>query len=375
MVLRCVRKILAPVSYFAVLLLLLLVPKLALAADPPKAFLPGWTNVPGAQLPPGWSWPTLPSNPGGASTPGIPRPFDLGSLLSQTASCPPIEVAPKVFIPVPCTPGSAQHPKPSTRPPKYLPAGPLPAYVDLPKYGYDGPIKDQAQVGVCWAFALSTAAENALRRQGRHDFVSATHIIAARSEKRLYASGLNGTAIAPDSAWPYDPVRACYLNDVLGYRDPWCEAAYHVPSGSWRSQPQIVAELRNADAWGTFRIREEELSGNTDEIANLINQSRSVIADISIDSRAWGHSIASSGTIADYLHADRGGHAVVLVAYTWSNGERYFLIHNSWGTDWGKGGYAWIADRTLRRHILGASIVDVYARGFPVPSEGATSGT
>lgn len=200
-------------------------------------------------------------------------------------------------------------------------------------------------------------------------------MLAARSEKRLYAYDLSGTALAPDAAWPYDPVRACLLNDVLGYRDPWCERAYHVQSGTWRSQPQIVAELRNADAWGMFRVRKETLSGDLDEIASLIHSGRAVLADIDIDSHAWGHRGAGTGTIPDYVHADRGGHAVVLVAYTWRMGERFFLIHNSWGDGWGRGGYAWIADRTLRRHLEDAAIVDVFPRGAVVAKQGAVTGT
>lgn len=350
--------------------LLLFTSTVAHAANPPPSpffSLPPWVSIPQGQLPPGFTWPTLPS---GGTT---PQPFDLGALLAQTKSCPPIEVAPNVYVPVPCTPGSTI-PAPRTRTPKYRPNGPLPAYVDLPAFGLDGPVKDQAQVGICWAFALTTAAENALRRQGRQEVLSATHVLAARSEKRLYATGFAGTAIAVDEAWPYDPVRACLLNDVIR-PDVWCESAYHVPSGSWRSNPRVVAELQNADAWGLFRIREESLSGDIDEIAALIHAGRSVMVDVAIDSHAWGTKGASGGTIPDYLHADRGGHAVVLVAYSWQMGERYFLVHNSWGRDWGRGGYAWIAERTLRRHMMEAAIVDVYPRGVDVPRNGAVSGT
>lgn len=357
MVPRCAAKIAALFLFAAALLV----------SSPARADLPAWTTIPGAQLPAGWSWPPPP--PAGA----IPRAFDLGALLAQTKSCPPIQVAPNVFIPVPCAPGTPS-PRPTKHAPKYTSIAPLPAYVDLPKFGLDGPMKDQAQVGVCWAFALTTAAESSLRRQGRTDVLSATHVIAARSEKRLYATGAAGTAIAADAAWPYDPVRACLLNDVLGYRDPWCESAYHVHSGSWRSQPQIVGELRNADAWGLFRVREEKLSGHIEEIATLIALGRAVIANIDIDSQAWGHRGASTGTIPDYAHADRGGHAVVLVAYAWQAGERYFLVHNSWGQEWGRGGYVWIASRTLERHLESAAIVDVYPRGANVPAAGAVSG-
>ena len=44
----------------------------------------------------------------------------------------------------------------------------------------------------------------------------------------------------------------------------------------------------------------------------------------------------------------KGGHAISLTGYTHVEGERYFLIKNSWGEKWGDGGYAWIHEQSLR---------------------------
>ena len=48
----------------------------------------------------------------------------------------------------------------------------------------------------------------------------------------------------------------------------------------------------------------------------------------------------SGDTIADWSQAQvEGGHAFVLAGVRHKNGQRQFLVHNSWGADWGdKGG-------------------------------------
>lgn len=42
-----------------------------------------------------------------------------------------------------------------------------------------------------------------------------------------------------------------------------------------------------------------------------------------------------------------GGHAVCIVGYKTINNVKYFKLRNSWGTDWGLGGYCWIPEEFL----------------------------
>ena len=53
-----------------------------------------------------------------------------------------------------------------------------------------------------------------------------------------------------------------------------------------------------------------------------------------------------------------GGHALVLTGYARLGKATYFLMHNSWGTGWGDGGYAWIHETTLTTHLREALVVD-----------------
>ncbi len=359
------------------------IPTLALAAPPslpspppiPSTWPSTWSVPP---LPPGFPLPApsalpagLPAWPGGLTLPsGVPTlptvwPRDPAQVLAELAKCPPIEVAPGLRIPVPCDP-SARPPGPTSGRTHYPPMGVLPPRVDLAPLV--GRVKNQEQVGVCWAFALSSVTEVNLRRQNIVEEISPLHLVAALSEQRLDASGSKGTAIASERAWPYETTRACMLNDVLRRPDLDCESAYHVQSGSWRRSPVIVGELARADQLGQYRVKRTYLSKEPDELATVLAEGRAVILGIRVDSVAWGGAGARGGTLAEYGDGNRGGHDVMVTGYTWVGPVRYFRLQNSWGTGWGDGGRVWISESNLRRHIMDAAIVDVYPRDAVVKS-------
>lgn len=45
-------------------------------------------------------------------------------------------------------------------------------------------------------------------------------------------------------------------------------------------------------------------------------------------------------------------HAVAIVGLGWKEGEAYFLLRNSWGCGWGRGGVAWASASYVRKHAL-----------------------
>ena len=50
-------------------------------------------------------------------------------------------------------------------------------------------------------------------------------------------------------------------------------------------------------------------------------------------------------------------HALILTGVAKLNGERLFLVRNSWGKDWGLSGYAWLAERFLQPRLDHAVIL------------------
>jgi hypothetical protein len=63
--------------------------------------------------------------------------------------------------------------------------------------------------------------------------------------------------------------------------------------------------------------------------------------------------------IPEFTQYGNGAHAFSVVGYTHAEGERYFLLKNSWGEKWGDRGYAWIHEQTLRRIAHGGHVVVV----------------
>ena len=78
--------------------------------------------------------------------------------------------------------------------------------VDHRNEGTEGPIKDQGQVGACTAFSLSSAMDNAIRRQNKNDTISSLHLWSHYGIPVISNAGdanVNKT-IAAWAVWPYD---------------------------------------------------------------------------------------------------------------------------------------------------------------------------
>jgi C1A family cysteine protease len=71
----------------------------------------------------------------------------------------------------------------------------------------------------------------------------------------------------------------------------------------------------------------------------------------SVYSSIWDSAVFSTGHIPFPGVTDRleGGHAVMAVGY--EDDEDRFIIRNSWGTDWGQGGYGTLPYEYVRQNI------------------------
>jgi Papain family cysteine protease len=309
-----------------------------------------------------------------AAQPASATPTTFSDWLNEAAkaasSCPTVEIAPDVFIPI-CLEGLPKPPADMIVP-EVVQASvtDLPAGVDLRRERLDGPVKNQLQAGVCYAFALTTVLESSLRRQGHDEVLSPLHVIAADSFHDLWRAHPS-EAIVTEAGWPYDPRKACKFERG---RDA-CERAYGVRTQSWQSEPALVAERERQRSRGVAFVGRASVLKRSpvDQIASALAARHAVWASIAIDRNAWGSRGVRGGVLPEYGNADRGSHAVAVVGYREAGSGRQFLLHNSWGARWGEGGYAWISDRSLRAHLVDAYLVDATpAKARPTTGSGTS---
>lgn len=257
--------------------------------------------------------------------------------------------------------------------------GNVPGSVDHRTNGMEGPVRNQGAVGTCTAVSLATAMENALRKQRITQNVSAMHIW---SNYRVPSMGSAGTSnkdkrIAPESTWPYDPAQACKMMQ-RSYDS--CGAAYDVQPNSASSDPAIVSAQSRANQGGVFRLVgvEKLPNHNPAELATIIAGGDDLWVAFNMDMNAWKTRNMVNNVIQDYTPTSSTGHAVVLSGFRKVGSQMQFLIHNSWGTSWGEGGYAWIGENMVRNQLRYAYRVRVGegGGGGPAPSgSGCPGGT
>jgi hypothetical protein len=269
--------------------------------------------------------------------------------------------------------GGASSAPPSTPAPSPAPgtlkqklATSLPDAVDHRKDGTEGPIKDQGQVGCCTAFSLSTAMDNAIRRQNSSDTSSTMHVWSHYANPIVQDAGDKNLRkpIALWATWPYDERVACELDtsndhDCGPYNPP-------VTQGSGAHDPTLQGKVKDADARGVWEIAEyDTIPRDLDTIAAFLATGADVWASMDIGT-TWLH--VQGDTIADWtaLNVD-GGHAFVIAGYRHVNGQRQFLVHNSWGSTWGDRGYAYVSEAMLKSFLKTAYKVVVTGKGTAAP--------
>jgi len=244
----------------------------------------------------------------------------------------------------------------------------VPGDVDHRRDGTEGPMKNQEYTSMCTGFSLSSTMDNAILRLGGSDVTSPTHLWAHYGSPHMAsaATGNLNKPIAMWGTWPFSPRECCALSRF----DDDCGDHYNVRTNSAGGDRKIQTELQSAESSGRYKITSIEamsIPANPDEVAAVLATGADLWVAFSLDVSHWGYRVLQTNhnVITDWSDPE-GGHAVMLAGYRTVGGKKQFLIHNSWGTDWGDGGYAWVSDRMVARFMHAAYKIKVESIGGPV---------
>lgn len=231
--------------------------------------------------------------------------------------------------------------------------GTFPKLVDHRTDTLEGPVKNQGYVGSCTAFALSSTLDNAIRRAGQQEASSPSHIWSFYAVPKMATAGDSnlGQSITSWTNWPYSGKEACKMSSPQ-YED--CGQTYGVQEGTARQDPTYVANLNKASQTGAYKIAAIEqlktLPPDVEELQAAIASGADLWIAMKIDGSKWSNSKMKSYVIPDWTSSEvSGGHAIAMSGYRENaQGKREYLIHNSWGTSWGDGGYAWVSENMVK---------------------------
>jgi hypothetical protein len=244
-------------------------------------------------------------------------------------------------------------------PRKLLPADSamLPAVVDHRLEATEGPVRNQGAAPACTAFATAAALDHALARWGGANPAVSVMQIWSRYHSPHEETSLTsnvGQPLGPEQAWPFRVAEAI----------AWvpCEEFAKTPrEGCGQPVDDTRARLVQSSAVGEF-TEVEYLGAPPDSmvLAAKIAAGQDVLVSMELPAAFVPRGRAGARYVPDYANSGGAdaGHALVLAGYAHLPHGTYFLAHNSWGSAWGDGGYAWIHEATLQRWAREVVAVD-----------------
>ncbi|KAL0907324.1 hypothetical protein M5K25_021725 [Dendrobium thyrsiflorum] len=192
----------------------------------------------------------------------------------------------------------------------------LPSSVDWRQKGAVAPVKDQGQCGSCWAFSTVVAVEG-INQIKTNNLVSLSEqeLIDCDTEQN---SGCNGGLM--DYAFEYIKKNGGIAS----------EAAYPYAAEDGSCAVEKSAHVVSID-------------GHEDVPANDENSLLKAVANqpvsIAIEASGFGFQFYSEGVFTGRCGTELD-HGVAIVGYgKTQQGTKYWIVRNSWGEDWGEGGY------------------------------------
>lgn len=235
-------------------------------------------------------------------------------------------------------------------------------------------IRNQSERGTCVAFALNAAMEVMEQRYGKstpnlseqNSYFMAKKLTGTWGEAGLVSETAiecmtwDGIPFVSESRWPYNPYQEDCDDYLESYPDYYCSET-EAQGGGYNDHEQDPHAASSAG----ITIREaHKLYASVDRVRQALYRGYPVI--LSFNANSDFRVATQKNGVVSWVFKVPGcpsgicGHAVLAIGYQDDQdieGGGYIIIKNSWGTDWGDSGYAYLTYAWLVNSILDAQAV------------------
>jgi len=209
--------------------------------------------------------------------------------------------------------------------------------------GVVSPVKDQGACGSCWAFAATESIES------QYMLLHAGQKVKLSPEQITDCDTVDGGCDGGDTVTAFQ-----YVTKAGGLE---AESSYPYTAGNGKSgkckfdKTKVVAKINNSK-WGispcTDKCNSQSLSAMQTALPQIGPFAVCVYADL------WQDYITGVFSDSKCVHAYNDlDHCVQMVGFNNDGARKYWIVRNSWNTDWGVNGYIYLDTSVANGNLCG----------------------
>jgi C1A family cysteine protease len=220
---------------------------------------------------------------------------------------------------------------------KVTPKPELPESVDLRSKFPSEPF-DQGQLGSCTANSLVGLREYLLA-QAKQPYTHLSRLFVYYFERYM-----EETVNEDSGASLRDGMRVLQKLGIA----PEVDEVYDISKFTQRPSDKAIADAQQ------FKISTYHSVANAHEVQSALAEEMPVAIGFTVYKSFESFDVAETGIVPmpKAGESQLGGHAVLVVGYKKIDGKLYFIIRNSWGTDWGDKGYCYMPEEFFTKGIV-----------------------